>query len=475
MSITLFGLWTAFFNRQTHTVCAIPWVNFPIWGPRMVLKRLPLHTRIILALIIGISSGLAANLWLGGNDANLQWVVANVTDPVGQLFLRLLLMIVIPLVFSSLIVGITGLGDVRALGRIGIKTLGYTVVVSGISVAIGIGVTNLIEPGKRMSESTSQALLERFKSDAEHRVSANTAQSNDSALLAAVKTVVPSNPFAAASSSSPNMLHLLFFAIFLAIAMTMLPRTTTLPLITFFEAIYQVCSKCIDIIMKFAPYAVACLIFNNTALFGLDLLQALMWFVVTVLLGLSLQMFGVYPLSVHFLSKMSPVAFFKKSKLAILTAFSTSSSSATLPTTIKVSEENLGVPREINNFVLTVGAAASHNGTALYEGVAVLFFAQLAGIEFTLTQQIVIAYMAILGSIGTAGVPSGSIPFIVMVLASFGIDPTMIAIILGVDRVLDMCRTTVNVTGDLTMATYVAQSEKATVVPVLDEAPEPTV
>jgi len=426
----------------------------------MSTKRLPLHTQVVLALIVGAGSGLLVNSWFGGDDPNLKWFVHNLTDPIGQLFLRLLLMIVIPLVFSSLIVGVTGLGDVRALGRIGIKTLAYTVVVSAISVGIGIGVTNLIEPGKRISETTSQELLQRFGSDAQTRVAVKAAESPDSPLMSAVKTVVPSNPFFAAASPNPNMLHVMFFAIFLAIAMTLLPQSTTAPLSSFFESVYQVCSKCIDITMKFAPYAVACLIFNNTAIFGLDLLQALMWFILTVLLALSLHMFGVYSASVYFLSKMSPLDFFRRSKLAILTAFSTSSSSATLPTTLKVCEENLGVPRKINNFVLTIGAAASHNGTALYEGVAVLFFAQLSGVEFTLAQQIMVAYLAVLGGIGTAGVPSGSIPFIVMVLASFGMEPTMIAIIPGVDRLLDMCRTTVNVVGDLTMASYIGRSEE---------------
>jgi len=430
-------------------------------------KSFPLHTRIIFALILGASSGLVINYWLGGDDQNLKWFVHNFTDPVGQLFLRLLLMIVVPLVFSSLIVGVTSLGDIRALGRIGFKTLAYTVIVSGISVGIGIGVTNLIEPGKSMSEKTSQELLSRFGADAKNRVEVKAAQSSDSPLLSAIKTVVPSNPFFAVSSSSPNMLHVMFFAIFLAIAMTLLPSSTAAPLSSFFEAMYQVCAKCIDITMKFAPYAVACLIFNNTAIFGLDLLQALMWFIVTVLLALSLHMFGVYSLSVYFFSKMSPIDFFRRSRLALLTAFSTSSSSATLPTTLKVSEENLNVPRGINNFVLTLGAAASHNGTALYEGVAILFFVQLSGIEFTLSQQIMVGYLAILGGIGTAGVPSGSIPFIVMVLASFGIEPTMIAIILGVDRVLDMCRTTVNVAGDLAMATYIAHSESKEASPEL--------
>jgi DAACS family dicarboxylate/amino acid:cation (Na+ or H+) symporter len=178
-------------------------------------------------------------------------------------------------------------------------------------------------------------------------------------------------------------------------------------------------------------------------------------------------MFGVYSLSVSLLSRINPVQFFRRIETAMLTAFSTSSSNATLPTALKVSEENLGVPREINTFVLTVGATANQNGTALYEGVTVLFLAQLAGVELTLANQVSVAYLAILGGIGTAGVPSGSIPFIILILASLGINPALIGIILGVDRILDMCRTTLNVTGDITAATYVARSEGF---PLLDEA-----
>lgn len=424
-------------------------------------RGLALHTRILLGLAFGSSFGLACNLYLGGDDSYIQWTVYNITEPVGKLFLNLLLMIVVPLVFSSLIVGVTGMGDVRTLGRIGLKSFIYTVVVSAISVVIGIGLTNIIQPGKRMSQDTSAALIERFGSDNSSAVVSNDTGKSDSVAMQVVKTIVPSNPFAAAASNTPNMLHLMFFALFLGIAMTLLKETAIAPLKQFFDATYSVCAKCIDLVMEFAPFAVACLIFNNTAVFGLDLLQALMWFIFTVLLGLSLQMFGVYSLSVYFLSKMSPIAFFKNSKLAILTAFSTSSSNATLPTALKVSEENLGVPRDISNFVLTVGATANQNGTALYEGVTVLFLAQLAGLDLSLTQQFVVAYLAILGGMGTAGVPSGSIPFIALVLATLGIDPTLIAIILGVDRILDMCRTTLNVTGDLTIATYVAQSERS--------------
>jgi len=255
------------------------------------------------------------------------------------------------------------------------------------------------------------------------------------------------------------MLQLMFFALVVGIAVTLLPGAVAEPLIKVLETVYAVSAKIVDIIMKFAPYAVACLLFNNMARFGLDLLAALSWFMITVLLGLALHMFGVYSLSVYFLSGIAPLEFFRRVKTVMLTAFSTSSSNATLPTALRVSEENLGVPREINSFVLTVGATANQNGTALYEGVTVLFLAQLAGVDLTLGQQLMVVYMAILGGIGTAGVPSGSIPFIILVLATVGVNPGLIAIVLGVDRILDMCRTTLNVVGDITAATYVARSE----------------
>jgi DAACS family dicarboxylate/amino acid:cation (Na+ or H+) symporter len=255
------------------------------------------------------------------------------------------------------------------------------------------------------------------------------------------------------------MLHLMFFAVVLAVAATLLPEGVTAPLLAFFDALFQISAKIIDLIMWIAPFGVACLLFTTTARFGFDLVVALSWFVFTVLAGLALHMFGVYSISVAALSRISPVEFFKRIRTAMLTAFSTSSSNATLPTALRVSEENLGVPREINTFVLTVGATANQNGTALYEGVTVLFLAQLAGVDLTLGQQVLVAYLAILGGVGTAGVPSGSIPFIIVVLTTIGVNPSLIALILGVDRILDMCRTTLNVTGDLTAATYVARSE----------------
>jgi dicarboxylate/amino acid:cation (Na+ or H+) symporter, DAACS family len=425
-------------------------------------KGLPLHTRILIGLAAGVVAGIVVNRVLGGDHPRVVWIVDNITQPVGQLFLRLLLMIVVPLVFSSLVVGVAGIGDIRKLGRVGLKSFGYCLVISAISVAIGITLANTIKPGQRIDPNTSAALQQRYATDATKSVEAakQASSATPKPLMAVVETIVPKNPFYAVSGKEdPNMLHLMFFALVIGIAITLLPLTATAPLLRVLEGLYEITAKIIEMIMKFAPYAVACLLFNNTARFGLDLLQALAWFVVTVLLGLSIHMFGVYSLSIYFLSRISPLEFFRRVKTVILTAFSTSSSNATLPTALRVSEQNLGVPQEINSFVLTVGATANQNGTALYEGVTVLFLAQLAGVDLSLGQQLMVVYLAILGGIGTAGVPSGSIPFIIGVLVTIGVNPALIAIILGVDRLLDMCRTTLNVTGDITAATYVARSE----------------
>jgi dicarboxylate/amino acid:cation (Na+ or H+) symporter, DAACS family len=424
-------------------------------------KGMPMHTRILIGLGVGLVAGIAANLALGGNHPRVTWVIGNITEPIGTLFLRLLLMIVIPLVFSSLVVGVAGVGDIRKLGRIGVKSFGYTLVLSAISVVIGLTLANTIKPGKRIDPAISVQLQERYGSQATSTVDAakRAGAVTDSPLMQVVKTMVPSNPVTALAPETPNMLHLMFFALMIGIAMTLIPAPVAAPLMAFLQAVYEVTAKLIAMIMRVAPYAVACLIFSNIARFGVDLLQALFWFMITVLAGLALHMFGVYSLSVYFLSRISPIQFFRRIETVILTAFSTSSSNATLPTAIRVSEENLGVPSSINRFVLTVGATANQNGTALYEGVTVLFLAQLAGVDLSIGQQLMVVYLAILGGVGTAGVPAGSIPFIVGVLATINVNPLLIAIILGVDRILDMCRTTLNVAGDLTIATYVARSE----------------
>lgn len=425
-------------------------------------KGLPLHLRILIGLGVGIGAGLLANALFGANDTRVQWTIANITEPVGQIFLRLLLMIVVPLVLSSLVSGIAGLGDIRKIGRIGVRALLYSLVISTISVVIGLTLANVIRPGERVDSASRAKIEQRYALAASKEVEQagqSEGANKDSALVQVVKSIVPSNPIAAIASDPPNMLQLMFFALALGIATTLVPAAVSAPFVRGLQALYEITAKIIDIAMKFAPYAVACLLFNNTARFGIDLLNALGWFVITVLIGLSLQMFGVYSLSVALLARLSPLDFFRRIKTIILTAFSTSSSNATLPTALRVTEENLGVPRAINSFVLTVGATANQNGTAIYEGVTVLFLAQLAGVHLSLGQQVAVVYLAILGSIGTAGVPSGSIPFIIAVLTTVGVNPALIAIVLGVDRILDMCRTTVNVVGDVTAAAYVARAE----------------
>jgi DAACS family dicarboxylate/amino acid:cation (Na+ or H+) symporter len=381
-------------------------------------RGLPLHTRILIGLGVGVAAGLAANVALGGNDPRVAWVAANLTEPVGTLFLRLLLMIVVPLVFSSLVVGVASVGDVRQLG---LESFAYTFVLSAISVVIGLALANTIQPGRRIDPVTAAQLEQRYGSDATQSIAEAAkarAEAADSPLLQVVKMLVPPNPVAALvpfdlvtgkPSETPNLLHLMFFALVIGLAISLIPAQTAAPLLRVLQGLYQVTAKIIDLIMRLAPYAVACLSFGNLARFGLDLLQALFWFMVRGLAGLALHMFGVYSLSVYFLSRISPLEFFRRTKTAMLTAFSTSSSNATLPTALRVSEENLGVPQGINSFVLTIGATANQNGTALYEGMTVLFIAQLAGVDLSLGQQLTVLYLAILGGIGTAGVPSGSI------------------------------------------------------------------
>lgn len=423
------------------------------------------HTLILLGLLIGVVAGVSCSSIWGTTNPTVNWWVENISQPLGNLWLRLLMMIVIPLVFSALVLGVAGLGDVRKLGRIGLKTLAYTLVISAVSVVIGLVMVNTIRPGKHIDPKTAAQLQETYASTAKDKIvstEASVQQMNEHptpVITQIVEKLIPINPFSAMVGDSPNLLHIMFFALVLGIAATLLPADKLAPFTGFFEALYEISIQIINGIMKLAPFAVAFLVFSSTASFGVDLLFALTWFIVAVLGGLLLHVVFVYSSSVYFLSALHPVDFFKKVKTTAVTAFSTSSSNATLPTALKDSHENVGVPEEINSFVLTIGATANQNGTALYEGVTILFLAQLAGVDLSFGAQLSVAYLAILGGIGTAGVPGGSIPYMIVVLTSIGVNPALIAIILGVDRILDMCRTTVNVVGDITAATFIARSE----------------
>ena len=427
-------------------------------------KSRGMHTKILLGLFIGVLAGVVVNLIFGSKNVKLNWFIDHITQPLGDLWLRLLLMIVVPLVFSALILGVAGLGDIKKLGRVGLKTLIYTLVISAVSVVIGLTMVNLINPGKHISPETAASLEAEYGLVASQKVGTATASAAEMkekdipVITQLVETLIPENPMES-MSGTPNLLHIMFFALILGMAATLIPKETAKPFLGFFDAVFEISVVIINAIMGLAPYAVTLLVFSSIGSFGLELLVALMWFVLVVLGGLLIHAIVVYSTSVYYLSALSPLNFIKMIKTTAVTAFSTSSSNATLPTALRESRENLGVPEEINSFVLTIGATANQNGTALYEGITIIFLAQLAGVDLSISAQLGVAYLAILGGIGTAGVPGGSIPYIIVVLVGLGVNPALIAVILGVDRILDMCRTAVNVVGDITAATFVARSE----------------
>jgi DAACS family dicarboxylate/amino acid:cation (Na+ or H+) symporter len=419
-----------------------------------------LHLRILAGLVLGAALGGGANALLGADHAALRWTVVQIAEPVGQLFLRLMLLLVVPLVASSLIAAVAGMGDLRKVGRVGARSFLLALLFSACSVAIGITLARTLEPGKRMDPAVAAMMQEAYGEEAERRAaSAPAIDPGMSPLMTVVQAFVPTNVFASLSGNPPDMLGLMAFSLFLGALLTLIPPALASPVIAVAEGLFAAVSKGIHLVLRIAPYAVFCLLFSMTARFGFALLPSLGWFVAAVMLGLLLQAGAVYSIALALLARVSPLAFFRRTQGVMATAFSTSSSNATLPTALRASEENLGIPKPVGSFVLTIGATANQNGTALFEGVTVLFLAQLAGVDLTLGQQLMVVYLAVLGGIGTAGVPSGSIPFVIAVLATVGVNPALIAVVLGVDRLLDMCRTVVNVSGDMAMAAVVARSQ----------------
>jgi DAACS family dicarboxylate/amino acid:cation (Na+ or H+) symporter len=413
-----------------------------------------LHTKILLGLIVGAGAGVSANLLIGGDNAQLKWVVSHLTEPVGQVFLRMLIMIVIPLVFASLALGVAGLGDLRKLGRIGVKTLLYFLLVTALAVTIGLVLVNTIQPGKGLPPDVVTKLQQTYAGETSTRLEQAKGVSFG---IQTFVNIVPRNPVKAAADM--DMLAVIFFSLIFGVALTLISSQRAAPMLSFLEALGDVTIVIIDLVMKLAPYGVAALIFSVTARFGYDLLAKLGLYVMTVLLGLAIHQFGVFSVLVRVFAGLNPIRFFRRVQTIMITAFSTSSSSATLPTTMRVTEEKLGVPKEICGFVLPLGATMNMNGTALFEGVTTLFIAQVFGIELGLGAQIIVIIMSVLTAVGTAGVPSGSIPLLILVLQTVGVPGEGIAIILGVDRILDMCRTVLNVTGDVTCAAFIARSE----------------
>ena len=405
-----------------------------------------------IALLGGATLGVVAHVW-AANTSFLNIIIRYVAQPIGQIFLRLLFMLVVPLILSGLSLGVAGLGDLRSLGRIGLKTLAYTVLVSSIAVLLGIALVNVLQPGRGVPPETRALLIQGAGERAKALVSASPPKTGIDFLI----QLVPANPVRAAGDG--DYLALMVFSLFLGVGLTLTRSAAARQFEHTLEGLYDVTMRLIEIIISVAPVAVAALVFTLTAQLGYEVLGYLAKYVGVVLLGLALHQFGVYSLSVKFLGGMNPIAFFRNSSEAMITAFSTASSNATLPTAIRVAEEELRLPRHVSRFVLTIGSTANQNGTALFEGVTVLFLAQFYGVSLGLGEQAMVILICILGGIGTAGIPAGSLPVVALILGMVGVPVEGIGIILGVDRLLDMCRTTLNVTGDLAAAVVVSRGE----------------
>ncbi|HEV2082868.1 MAG TPA: dicarboxylate/amino acid:cation symporter [Brevundimonas sp.] len=417
-------------------------------------------------MLLGFTLGLAGGLYVNQNDlVVLPWVM-EIVQAVGQIFLRLLFMLVLPLLFAALAVGVAEMGDLKSLGRVGFKTLIFSILVSAIAVAIGLGMVNWFRPGDGVDPVLAQQLL------AEGAEGAAGIVGNAPTSIEAGKfflDMIPSNVVTAAAEN--QILPVMVFALIFGIGMVMAKSPATDRLQETLQGLFEVMMKLINLVIRLAPIAIAALMFNLAALFGWDLLIRLGAYAGVAIGAMALHMFVVYPLLVLIFGGMNPLRFANGVKEPFVVAFSTASSNATLPIALKAAEEKLKLPRRISRFVLTVGATANQNGTALFEGVTVLFLAQFFNIDLSLHQQLVVMLVCILGGIGTAGVPAGSLPVIALILVMVGVPAEGIGLILGVDRFLDMCRTTLNVTGDLVAATVVSRGESDAIVPA--DEPEP--
>jgi DAACS family dicarboxylate/amino acid:cation (Na+ or H+) symporter len=416
--------------------------------------------RIFAGLVIGALAGLAVNMLARESQPAVQAVAC--AEIVGNLFLRILFVMVVPLVFSALALAVAEIGDLGRLGRLGLATLGVTVVLSSAAVLIGVGLVNTIRPGAALAAAQAGAEADTRTTDAD----AVLAQAGRTKRLRdVVIDMIPQNPLQEmvgaidGSSKGNGMLAVMVFALLVGAAIAANPEVCR-PLVAWLEAWNAIAMTVIGWGMAVAPLGAGCLVFATVARLGLDALVSLSWFAFTVLLGFAIQLLLVYPAVLRVLSRFRPGDFFRRSAEAMQVAFGTSSSNATLPTALKVAQNDLGLDRDASRFVLTVGATGNQNGTALFEGVVVLFLAQVFGVSLSAGQQLQVVLMAMLAGIGTAGVPGGSLPLVAVIAQSVGVPADGIGMIFGIDRLLDMCRTVLNVTGDLVVAACVAGKER---------------
>lgn len=415
-----------------------------------------LHTKILIGLIVGAVAGAVAEVaGVGAFFVGL--------EPLGQAFIRLLIMIVIPLVMASLIIGTASLGDLKKLGRIGLKTVGYYLVATALAVAMGLAVASTLSPGAGLDEDVKTQLLADYAGTNQERLEA---MEEPPGLQDILFNIIPRNPIA--SMANMDMLQIIFFSLFFGIALTVLAEEKRKPLIGVLESVNDAMVVIVEMIMKIAPYGVFILIAAVAGRFGFQVILSLLQYVLVGIGTMILFTITFYPVTLQFLSGMNPVFFFKRFYEVMVFAFSTSSSNAALPINLKITEEDLGVSRDVASFVLPLGATVNMNGTGIYHGVSTIFIAQVYGITLTPGQLVIVVITATLASIGAAGVPGIGFITLAIVLEALGIPLEGLALVLGVERILDMTRTAVNVTGDSAAAVWVAKTEGELNIPEKD-------
>jgi len=415
-----------------------------------------LHTKILIGLVAGAIIGALAE------QAGVGYLVVAL-EPFGQAFIRLLIMIVIPLVMASLIIGTASLGDLKKLGRIGIKTIGYYLVATAMAVALGLVIAGTIKPGSGLDEGVKTQLLADY---AGTNVARLEAMEEPPGLQDILFNIIPRNPFA--SMANMDMLQIIFFALFLGIALTVLTEEKRKPLLSVLESVNEAMVVIVGMIMKIAPYGVFILIASVAGRFGFEVILSLLQYVLVGVGTMVLFTITFYPITLRFFSGMNPFFFFKRFYEVMVFAFSTSSSNAALPINLRITEDDLGVSRDVASFVLPLGATVNMNGTGIYHGVSTIFIAQVYGIQLTPGQLVIVVITATLASIGAAGVPGIGFITLAIVLEALGIPLEGLAMVLGVERILDMTRTAVNVTGDAAAAVWVAKTEGELNIPSKD-------
>ena len=427
----------------------------------MVKKRksIPLHWQIIIGLVLGLIYSLLATI-KGWTDFTSDWI-----SPFGVIFINALKLIAVPLVLVSLIVGISSMNNINTLGKMGGKSITLYLITTVIAISVGLGLVNVIKPGKFIEEKTRVRLVNKYTDKTSVKVKVANETKDDGPLQPLVD-LVPSNIFKS-SSENKNMLQVIFFAILFGVSMVLIPENKAAPAKAFFESINEIILKIVDVIMLYAPIGVFALlagvlvqVSEGNISFAIEILKGLGVYSITVILGLAIMVFLIYPLMIRRLAKIKFKRFLKAISPAQLLAFSTSSSAATLPLTMERVEEHLGVSKKVSSFVLPLGATINMDGTSLYQGVAAIFIAQCFNVDLGLMDQLTILLTATLASIGSAAVPGAGLVMLTIVLGLFPQIPIEgIGLIFAVDRILDMCRTTVNVTGDATIASIIAFSE----------------